>query len=208
MKLHEVVQPTLLEQEQLDELSVKHAIAAGATALALAVGSSSHKTEPVDTKPLTTHTINKAVHKDDVHELTKAVLDKYDISPVQAKKIVQLAKKHEKADFPKAKDILAIVGIESSFNPNAQSGLKKDPAVGLMQVRPGVWDLKKAEIKGPGNIDKQISIGSEILAKYYKRLNDRDKAVHAYNVGMGNFLKGKHNPSYVAKYKDELTMYN
>jgi hypothetical protein len=205
MKLSEVLTP----QEQLDEISLKHTVAVGATALAMTTGGSSlHKDKAVDIKPLTTQTINKQVHKDEVHALTKAVLDKYDISKDQAVKIVKLAKQHEYADFPKAKDILAIVGIESSFNPNAQSKLRKDPAVGLMQVRPGVWGMKHSQLKGPGSIENQIKVGAEILNKYYKRLNDREKAVHAYNVGMTNFLKGKHNPAYVTKYKNELAFYN
>ena len=77
-----------------------------------------------------------------------------------------------------------------------------------MQVRPGVWDMKRSQLKGPGSIENQIKVGADILNKYYKRLNDREKAVHAYNVGITNFLKGKHNPTYVAKYKGELAIYN
>lgn len=188
--------------QELDEASLKHYAAASATALALLAAVGHHNEQP---KPLTTSTIHKQIKRDEVAELTRAVLAKYDIDKANAERIVKLAKKHEASTFPKAKDILAIIGIESSFNPKAVSGLKHDPAIGLTQVRPGIWNLDKAKLAG--SVEEQIKVGADILKKYYERLHSKDQAVGAYNVGIVNFLRGKDNPSYVAKFKAELQNY-
>ena len=127
---------------------------------------------------------------------------KYHVKQDFAEDVVNLALKYEKPVFPRASDILAIISIESSFNPKAVSKLKKDPAVGLMQVRPKVWGLDAAELKS--SIEKQIATGSEVLHKYYMKLNAKEKAVEAYNVGLRNFHKGNGNKEYVAKYKKAL----
>ncbi len=146
-------------------------------------------------------------HKDDTQHLIKLVASKYkNIDYKLASQIVSLAKKYEYASFPKAKDLLAIIGIESSFNPEAKSSLKKDPAVGLTQIRPEVWGLKAGDLKG--NIEKQIATGADILNKYYTKLGDKHDAIHAYNVGMTNFKRGTGlNPDYVNKFANEREMY-
>lgn len=134
--------------------------------------------------------------------VTAALKQKYRAIP--DKDLVQifaLAKKYERPVFPKAADILAIVGIESSYNKLATSNLKKDPAKGLMQVRPGVWGI---DAKALATIEDQIKFGSEVLFKYYTRLGDQDDAVHAYNVGITNFKRGTGlNPAYVEKFHRE-----
>ena len=146
--------------------------------------------------------------EDEIKSLAKTVKSKYKhVSDEFATHVATMAKKHEKATFPKAKDILAIAGIESSFNPNAKSGLKRDPAIGLTQVRPKTWGIDKKDLDTP---EEQIKKGAEILHQYHKRLDgDVEGAVHSYNVGITNFKKGKGlNPKYVEKFKKERSLYD
>lgn len=212
MKLHEL--------EQLDEIKLKHAIAGAALAAGLGAGTMHDQdTKQINLKVVSAEkraseaekTVSKAkiqAEKDrqDIQKLTDIVLDKYKISSVQAKRIVELTKKHEDNVFPKAEDLLAVIGIESSFNPAARSHLKHDKAVGLTQVRPKIWGVKAKDLKG--NIDKQIELASNILNKYYQKLGSKDKAIHAYNVGLTNVRHNKGlNPEYVQKWKQELKRY-
>jgi soluble lytic murein transglycosylase-like protein len=142
----------------------------------------------------------------DTAVLANTIMKNYrGVTPELAQQVATLAKKYEKASFPKARDILAIVGIESSFNPNSVSQLSTDPAVGLMQVRPGVWDINPAKLKN--SLELQIQTGAEILHKYFNQYGDISTAVHAYNVGPGNFRKGKHNPEYVHRFNTERNLY-
>lgn len=210
MKLCEIVNLPQTD-EQLDEVSFKQAVAGGAFALGALLGH--HIDSKMDHVPKdATPTVQQAAPKEvsradlDIATLTNTILKKYrGVSPELATQVATLAKKYEKDSFPRAEDILAISGIESSFRPHAVSQLKRDPAVGLMQVRPGVWGLDAAKLKS--SMEMQVKTGAEILNKYYRLLGNAEDAVHAYNVGIGNFRKGKHNIKYVHKYKSERKMY-
>jgi soluble lytic murein transglycosylase-like protein len=187
--------------EQLDELSLKQAAAAGIIGAAALLGT------PRQELPKQPTPISKIVktEAERAAELTGVVLNKYKVSKNAAWEIVSHAIKHEDKVFPKAEDILAIIGIESSFNPMAKSKLKHDPAVGLMQVRPKVWGLSKSSLITP---EEQIKTGSKILKNYYVRTGGKKDAVHAYNVGITNFKQEKKlNPTYVANYEAERKLY-
>jgi hypothetical protein len=146
-------------------------------------------------------TWNAHLAKKEAAVITAALKKKYHKDDAELLKIFALAKKYERDTFPKAADILAIVGIESSFNKAAVSSLKKDPAVGLMQVRPGVWGIKASDL---ASMEEQMKFGSGVLAKYYEKLGDADSAVHAYNVGITNFKRGTGlNQAYVDKFNKE-----
>ncbi len=194
MKLNEI----RLTEQQLEEIRLRDAIAAGTIAAAALMPV--NKTEPV--KPASCVT---QVQKQTTEQVAAQIAKRYKIDVKQATKIVRLAKKYEHKTFPKAEDILSIIGIESSFDHTAKSGLKKDPARGLTQIRPRVWKIKPAELTG--DIEKQIKLGAEILADYHDKLKSVDDAVHAYNVGITNFRKGKHNLAYVEKFKRERKYY-
>ena len=204
MKLQEVLEP-----EQLDENSLKKAALAGLASASMfgALNTAKH-TPPPPVPPTVQQQQEPEPVVDSAAEARQALAQKiaseYRINPDLAGHIVELAHKYEKDSFPTAKDILAVIGIESSFNPNAVSQLKKDPARGLMQVRPGVWGLAPGELK---NAEDQIRIGSDILHQYYSKLKNKEAALHAYNMGITNFRKGKHNPRYVAKFARELQKY-
>jgi len=209
-----------VKEQQLDEIDVKRAMAAGALALATGMGGSNlpmpSQNRAPTTEPVATKKEHPAPEKEQpapekkaldpkLKKLTDIVVKKYNINYDLASEIVTLAKKHEKKYFPRVDDLLAIIGIESSFNPQAISGLQSDPAVGLTQIRPNVWGLDAGDLKG--DIEKQISASSDILSKYNRHLNSREDAVHAYNVGLTAFQRGDYNPNYVAKFANEKQLY-
>lgn len=212
MKLNEIMSEEHLSAEQLNEISAKQIIAAGAlaaAALGLYTHSPSEKISPEHSGKVD-YTTREAVKLEaEIDKLTALVTSKYKIKKDEAKAIVLLAKKYEKPVFPKAKDILAIIGIESSFNSTAVSSLKKDPAVGLMQVRPGVWGIAASSLRN--DVNKQIEFGSDILHKYFNKLKDKSDAVRAYNIGLTNFRNGKQEDAqmrYLDKYNSEVKHFN
>jgi Transglycosylase SLT domain len=205
-----------LTEEQLDEVNYKKAIGAGALAALTAAGSYNafrsnihdffNQNKPTQSTPTTQPTPKPAPVKDEAKELADRILSKYkNVDPELALKIAKLAKKYEKPVFPKADDILSVVGIESSFNPNAVSQLKKDPAVGLTQIRPGVHKLDPKRLRT--DIEHQIQKSSEILDQYNRGLKDPDAAIIAYNAGYGDYRKGNYNQNYINKFNKEKQLY-
>jgi hypothetical protein len=219
MKLYEVLEPVELDESALKKAAL--AAAAGASLMGAPKGASP-TASGIEVTPFpkasTTHqpqTLSRAdvdqridaLYGDESHlqTLSKSIAREYRIKPELAETIVRLAHRHEKPDFPTAADILAVIAVESSFNPNAVSRLRKDPARGLMQVRPGIWNVDPAKLQK--DLDKQIRVGSNILHRYYQRFGDRDAALHAYNMGPTNVRRGKLNPRYVGKVNDKYQQY-
>lgn len=203
MKLHDI-----LVEDQINEVSLKQAISAGIVGSALLGSPMANKGEEFVPARATSQ-IHKKSHRvnpptNEFAETAKQIAAKYKIEYKLALEIVQLAQKYKKPGFPSAEDILAIVGIESSFNPDAKSGLSKDPAVGLMQIRPGVWDIPAETLKDP---EENIKYGSAILHKYYKKLKNPEDAIQAYNIGITNFRNGVEAPRYLNKYNREISNY-
>lgn len=133
---------------------------------------------------------------------TAKIVQRYRVDTDIAQAVAESASRHQHQTFPTATDIIAIVAIESSFNPNAKSNLKTDPALGLTQIRNVVW---KKQIAGDDMsiIDNQIKHSAAILAHYYDRTKDKDAAIMAYNVGITAVLKGRKNENYLMKYNRE-----
>lgn len=202
MKLSE-----LNNKQQLDEISLKQALAGATLAATLSTGAGHYSDEaPKQKTHLSVKQEHELAYNKEISNLTNIILDKYKIAPEQAKKIAILAKKYENNVFPKAIDLLAVIGIESSFDSNAKSNLKHDKAIGLTQIRPKVWGIEASTLKN--DIDKQVSLSADILSKYYHKLGNKDSAIHAYNVGITNFRnKTGLNPEYVQKWKNELKRY-
>lgn len=206
MRLRDIVLDE--QQELVNEFNLRHALAAGAVGATLMNPMQSRGEQPiahhqVAKPPMTTVLPIPKKQVDPVQQaLANSIAKAYNIDPEDALEIVQLAHKYEKQSFPKARDILAIIGVESSFDPDAVSGLRRDPAVGLMQVRPKVWGMNAEDLQG--NVEKQIATGSDILHLYYKKLHHRDAAVAAYNVGMSEFRSGNTADGYVSKFQNVL----
>lgn len=197
MKIHEAK-----GVEQLDEITFKQAVAAagvgaslmGAPKYAVAPESPPRQysmIQPQQTKQLKVQLSPK--EQKVVHQIST----RYNTDPTFASEVLELAKKYEKPNFPTAHDILAIIATESEFDPDAVSGLHTDPAIGLMQIRPNVWNLNPEDLKDP---EFAIKTGAAILNKYYHDLGgDKKKTIQAYNVGLTNVKKGKYNHHYLHK---------
>jgi len=194
MKLKDILEP----QQQLDEVTLKQVAAAGL------IGAAGLLPPTLTSHPERLFRPAVVQQVDRQEPIVQQVTNKYNIDPHLAKEVVKFAHEHAYQDFPTAKDILAIVGIESSFRPHVQSQLKKDPARGLMQVRPGVWNLDPEELD---DIENNIQHGAYILHKYYTKLQNKQAAVQAYNVGITDFRKGTTNPRYLTKYQQEYGQY-
>lgn len=201
-----------LWESELDESRLKQALAAGAIAVSAMTGGSApppptylpQAEHESDLKRLSFKNFAKQ-HDARATELASVITDKYSVGSDLALKVAKLALKYEKPTFPKAEDILAVCGIESSFKPHAASKLKHDPAIGLMQVRPAIWKLDKQKLAS--STEEQIKTGSEILHGYYQKLKTKEAALQAFNVGITNYMKKGLNPRYVPKFDAEREMY-
>lgn len=202
MKLNEII-----ETHQLDEVSLRQAIAAGVIGASALMPSKIGQTsmQSLGQVQLSPQKLMPSAVYPEEDTLTQAVLKKYNIEPELAKDVVQLAYKHEYSDFPKAKDLLAVIGVESSFRPHAKSELPRDPARGLMQVRANVWNVNPEDLH---DVELNIQHGSKILNTYYKKFRgNKAAAIQAYNVGETAFRGGDRNPEYLQKVMKELSLY-
>lgn len=130
-------------------------------------------------------------------DLVKRIAERWKRSPDVIRDIVRYAYAHAYKDFPQPVHILAIIAIESSFNPKARS-LKN---VGLMQINLPANGKKLRD----GSMQENIRVGSQLLNEYYGLLRKSQKAaVLGYNAGVGAYLKGRYNTSYWVKYQREL----
>jgi soluble lytic murein transglycosylase-like protein len=132
------------------------------------------------------------------------IMDRYGGEMDMIADIVKLSYKYAKPTYPKVNDILALIGVESGFDPTSVSGLSKDPAVGLTQVRPKMWGIEPSDLKG--NIELQIKTGSDILHHYFKKVKNPQEALKAYNVGLTNYRNGVNSEAqerYLSKNQKE-----
>jgi soluble lytic murein transglycosylase-like protein len=198
MKLRDILQT----EQQLDEITLKQAVAAGMIGLSAMSPKHSADAPPPARVATSQAMMPAAIHQKDTDALlTATIVSRYNVAPNLAKQIVQVADKYQHDVFPTKEDILAVIGVESSFRPHARSGLRRDPALGLMQVRPRVWKVPPKKLL---DVEQNIKHGSAILRKYYDRLQDKDAAFQAYNVGITAFRRGEVNQQYVSKVNAEL----
>lgn len=196
MRLFELTEPRELTEQELEEFNIRKALGSAAIAAAMTLPTAMHKDRDV-------YPTKQEIHAHQIQKISDKIVKKYNVSPQFAKKVVSLAHKYADPVFPKAEDLIALIGVESNFNPGAVSQLKNDPAVGLTQIRPGVWNLNKQKLQG--DIDHQVATAAEILKNYYTKLGNKDAALAAYNVGISSYKNGKVNKRYVPKIKAELS---
>lgn len=103
-------------------------------------------------------------------EITEYLAKRYSVSPEAVESIVRLAYKVGKEEQVEPTLILAIVGIESSYNPFAASPVG---ARGLMQVMPKIHK-DKFEALSPGdwsplNPEMNMRVGAKIIREYTRR---------------------------------------
>jgi hypothetical protein len=141
--------------------------------------------------------------------LGEKIAARYKVPQRFAQDVVKYAQRYQHTTFPKTVDILSFIGIESEFNPRAQSKLSYDPAYGLTQIRPLTW---KHMIK-PGElhvVENQVKRGAEIMQQYYKILGDREGTVAAFNIGLTAYMQGRYKEAakrYTAKFRREHATY-
>jgi hypothetical protein len=135
------------------------------------------------------------------------ITDTYNVSEVLVKDVLHYVDKHADKVFPRREDILAIIGIESSWNPKARSNLKYDPALGLTQIRPKTWSSLISHPDELNVVENQIRYAAKILKYQYRLTKDKDAAIIAYNAGYGNWLNGNYGFDYLLKFKEELSRY-
>lgn len=133
------------------------------------------------------HNIEPPVPKQDVR--AAYLSHKYKVSQDELKKLIYLVRKETNNTFPSVNDVLAIIEIESSFRHNAVSHAN---AKGYMQIK-----YRKTH-----SVHDNIKAGVWLLKDYHKRLKSEDSALHAYNVGIGNYRSGMRNTKYVTKFKN------
>ena len=130
--------------------------------------------------------IEQVVHRDRT-KLINYISDKYSLSSLKVENIVAKVTGLVDAKFPRKTDVLAIIEIESNFKSKAVSSAG---AKGLMQI------LYKKTTTDKDN----IVAGIALLREYRRRLGSEEAAIHAYNVGIGNYKKGLRVSNYYAKY--------
>ena len=166
--------------KKLDEGFVKNAIGAALVAGA-ALGIHSGLQQHVD--PITPQLqIVKKPTTMNADEATNHIVKTYHVNPDLAKTITTAAFKHGDANgFPTPHHLLGLMAAESSFNPNEVSRLKKDPAIGITQIRPKTSGIHPNELK---TVDDQVRHASHILKDFHKRANgDVNMALSSYNNG-------------------------
>ena len=98
--------------------------------------------------------------------------------------------------------ILAVIAIESSFNPLAESSAG---ALGLMQVMPLIHRKKFEKYGGfDKSLDVKVNVhvGTEILKNFYLRYGNYQRALLAY-VGVPQNSKSRY-PKRVLRLRDRL----
>lgn len=198
----------LSEQTELEESKLKHAAIALGAAGAIAAGALySHIKSSEKPSPELIQAVQKPA-KQDPEYLKNVVLQKFKIAPEKADQVVSAALKYAHPLFPQAHHLLALAGIESAFNEQATSKLKRDPARGALQIRPMVWNIHPKELS---TFEGSFKHGAHILKTYHEKLGDADAAVQAYNIGIANLNKGKKRDAaarYLDKFKSELSRYS
>jgi soluble lytic murein transglycosylase-like protein len=130
----------------------------------------------------------KAMESSENSTLVNYLTTEYKISQPLASEILELVYIHAPGGFPQPELILAVIAVESSFNPNA---LSHAGAQGLMQVMP---------INKPGEtIEDNIVTGIWVLQTYRSKVDTYNDALIAYNVGITAFKRGKRNFKYADK---------
>ena len=105
--------------------------------------------------------------------------------------------------------VAAVIRVESSFRPDAlreEGHLNKvdgqpDASVGLMQVLVSTArDFDKSATRASlMDAETNISIGTQFLAWLSRQGVVFPEGIDAYNVGLGNFRKGRRNSEYTRR---------
>jgi hypothetical protein len=134
--------------------------------------------------------------------LVHALAERFHKPETLIQRVVAAATKSAHEGFPTRDDLLAIIAVESGFNPQAHY----KGSHGLMQVQ---VSSHRKDLNGRrlGDVADNVALGSEILYGYYMTLGcNKRGAILAYNAGIGNYLMHRYKPTYYAKYRQQLAM--
>jgi hypothetical protein len=123
-------------------------------------------------------------------ELPKFISTTYKVPLKEAQRAVYYATIKTTDNFPTKTDVLAIMSIESGFKHKSVSG---KGAKGWMQIK------YRKTISESDNIDA----GIHLLKNYLELFKTEKAAIMAYNLGSGNYKKGKRNMRFYKKYLAE-----
>ena len=131
------------------------------------------------------------------NSLIRQIAERWKRSPLQVQRIVEYARAHAQPDFPRLPHLLAIMAVESRFDPKAKS----QGNVGLMQINLSA-NGDRLRNRSP---EENVRVGAELLREGYFQLKRNHKgAVLSYNTGLGAYKQGRRNLDYWRKYKQEL----
>lgn len=111
----------------------------------------------------------------------KIVITKRDVDRKLAREVAHLVHKYSQVYGQDPDLVLAIIAVESNFNPNARSHMG---ATGLMQVMPQ-WKQVLGIREELTNPDTSIRYGLQILGFYRNMYKELEMALTAYNRGPG-----------------------
>jgi hypothetical protein len=134
--------------------------------------------------------------------LVHALAERFHKPETLIQRVVAAATNSAHEGFPSRDDILAIIAVESGFNPQA----RYKGSHGLMQVQMSSHrkDLQGRSISG---VEYNVALGSDILYGYYMALGcDKRGAVLAYNAGIGSYLMHHYKPKYYVRYRQQLAV--
>lgn len=135
--------------------------------------------------------------------LVHALAERFHKPETLIQRVVAAATRFAYGSFPLRNSILAIIAVESSFDPYASYKGSK----GLMQIQ---MASHREDLAGrnPCNIETNVEVGSKILHQYFTELHGNEHAaVLAYNYGIGNYKNASrhgHKNDYYKKYVAEL----
>ena len=144
--------------------------------------------------------------EDDIQSTQRAasnIAKSLDVPETTAWKIVALARKYEDPVFPKYRDIIGIIAIESRFDPKARNA----NCLGLMQMNRFYHRDKVRAPKDFYNPEENIRAGVEYLKELHSSLKSRRAAIMAFNLGEGWYRSGKRNAKYVADVDKAARLY-
>lgn len=149
-----------IQRQQAMRVEMNNALSANATAM-----------EQLRTDVITTTTENSLFLK---IMLLKPGIDKGLARDIAHSVAIRAREHHRDPDL-----VLAIIDVESNFNPNAVSHMG---AVGLMQIMP-MWKQAFGIELDLRHIDTSINYGLKILGSYEQTFGSLELALTAYNRG-------------------------
>jgi soluble lytic murein transglycosylase-like protein len=155
------------------------------TDAALPVALASGHIEPSATEPRMVTSLVALSGEKNIEALTGAIARKYHISSAAMRELVDTAYREARRNGLDSLLIIAVMAVESRFNPIAQSD---GGATGLMQVIPHYHSDKFATTGGESVLDPRVNIkvGARALKEYIVRGGTEVAGLQLYNGAPGD----------------------